>query len=314
VIGTSGINWQIKFAHKFSYRKFPFIFYTHDIRSQFFASKSEAFEKIHKFEIEAEKYNFEKSDGVMHKGDPEELKYLEGRIFDKINFPELQLSFLPYCSEDFFVPINKNKLSKGDREFHLVYVGCFLVQHDKVIIPLINKLLNQKIHVHIYPSGFTLHLQKGEEEEYMKDFFSTCSNNPYFHLHDTLPPKNLISEISKYDFGIFPYISILENRIEPFFTTGNKIASYLEAGLPVIVEEHFKFLNKFLKSYKLGISYNTKNILNLNKKLKSLNYPLFQKRIEKAREDFSVEKHFKRLEDFVEKVVDKKNNSIKNSK
>ncbi|MDO8516833.1 MAG: hypothetical protein Q7S33_01800 [Nanoarchaeota archaeon] len=307
ILGSSGINWQIKLARKYFFKKDPFIFYTYDIRSQFFASKQEALEKNPGFELEAEKYNFEHCDGVIHKGAPDELNYIERRIFDKINFPDLQLSFLPYCSKDFYVPLNKNKLSKKDKELHLVYVGFFWTGQGKEISEFFNKILNQKIHLHIYPIALAYHLPKEQEKEYTQNFFSQCIHNSYFHIHETLPPKKLISEISQYDFGIYPYISRSKNNLEPIFCTGNKIASYLEASIPMVFTKDLNYLEKLMKSYGLNISYDEKNISILNKRLKSLNYPLLEKKVEKAREDYSVEKNFDRLEEFIKQVVTKKN-------
>ena len=62
---------------------------------------------LKKFEINSEKFCFEKADGIIHKGAPDELKFLEGRIFEKINFAPLQLTFHPYCSKEFMIPFNK---------------------------------------------------------------------------------------------------------------------------------------------------------------------------------------------------------------
>ncbi|MDO8516832.1 MAG: hypothetical protein Q7S33_01795 [Nanoarchaeota archaeon] len=310
VIGVVGGHWLIKCVHKLFYKKYPFIFHTFDIRSQAYFSMQQALSLMPKFETEAEKYIYEVGDGIIYKGAPDELKYLEGRIFDKINFSELQLNFLPYCSKDFFVPLNKNKLSKKDKELHMVYVGSLVVEMAKETSEFFNKILNQKIHLHVYTIDIASHLSKEKEKEYIKNIFSSCINNPYFHLHETLSPKELIPEISKYDFGLFPWIKsdsdLSKNNIMARFCMSNKTASYLEAGIPVVFDTEYTYLNKLMKSYGLDLSYNDKSILTLNKRLKSLSYPLLEKKVEKTREDYSVEKNFDRLEDFIKKVVAKK--------
>lgn len=57
------------------------------------------------------------------------------------------------------------------------------------------------MHMHIYT--FVSHLPKNEEEKYLKNYFDEIKDNPYFHLHAPLGPKELIPEISKYDFGLW---------------------------------------------------------------------------------------------------------------
>ena len=62
---------------------------------------------------------FENSDGIIHKGSPDELnpEYVNDRVLGpNIKLPKFKLSFPPYCSMDFIVPINNKKLSKKDKE------------------------------------------------------------------------------------------------------------------------------------------------------------------------------------------------------
>lgn len=306
VIGLSGINWQVKFARKYFYKKIPFIFFTHDMRSHFFESKKSALKQNLEFEIEAEKYNFENADGIIHKGAPEGLEAIQGRIFNKVKLPKLQLSFEPYCSKEFQVPINKDKLSKKDKELHLVYVGFFWTNQGEAGSHFFNKLLDQKIHLHLYITGIGDDLSKEEKLDYLNDFFPGCKENKYFHIHPTLPPKDLIPEISKYDFGLFPLIPLSKENIEPKFCASNKIASYLEAGLPLITPEELIFLNKTLKSYGLDIIYNDKNIMGLNKRLKKLDYEDLINKLKKMREEYSIEKNINKLQEFIEEVIKNK--------
>jgi hypothetical protein len=114
VIGMAGNNWQLKLAHKYFFKKYPFVYFPYDILSHFFSSREEALKSEiapRVAEMEAEKYLFENSDGIIHKGAPDELEPLNGRIHEKIEFCPLQLNFQPYCSKEDVIPINKNKLS-----------------------------------------------------------------------------------------------------------------------------------------------------------------------------------------------------------
>ena len=255
-------------------------------------------------------YN-ENADGIMHKGAPDELEIIQGRIFDHINFAKLQLSFMPYCSREFSVPINKGKLSKKDKEIHIVYPGFLANDSDSVkkFMFYFDNILKQKIHLHIYT--FVSHLPKNEEEKYLKNYFDKIKDSPYFHLHSPLGPKELIPEISKYDFGLWLSYETNESNIEHNYAVGNKVSSYLEAGLPMIYHENTVFLNKLMKSYGLQIPFNEKNISELKKRLSKLNYSKLIKNIEKLRKEFDMDANFPRLQEFFEKVVEKSKISLK---
>lgn len=301
-VGLSGNNWQLKMVHKYFFKKYPFIYFPYDLISFFFNSKEEAIEKgIKPFELEAEKYCLENSDGIIYKGDPEALKIFDGKTLYRANVQKLQLNFLPYCSKEFTVPINHNKLSKKDKEIHLVYPGFLLSKNESIkeISWTLKEILKQRIHIHMY--GLVTHISKSESDSYFKNLFEKFYKNKYFHIHNPLAAKEIVKEISKYDFG-FHFIYLF-NIPETKFHTSNKLSTFLEAGLPILYHEDGKFFDKLLSSYNLKLSYNKKNLKNLGKNLKKLNYPVLVKSVEKARENFDMDKNFPKFEEFMERVV-----------
>jgi len=302
IIGVSGSNWQLKLAHKYFFKKYPFIYFPYDILSHFFNTPEDISKRgPPKFELEAEKYCFENSDGIIHKGDPNELNFLKKTAYKRITPVNKQLSFLPYCSKEFNIPINKNKLSEKDNRLHIVYPGFFFADPKSFeeYLKIFNDFFKQKIHIHIYST--VNHISKEEESKYSKNLFKELLYNKYFHLHNPIEPKELIPEISKYDFGCwFAYRFDLS---EIKFHTGNKIASFLEAGLPIIYNAECRFLDKLLRYYDIGVSFNKQNAINLKKRVKKLNYKKLEKNVIKAREDFDMDKNFPRLESFIEEVI-----------
>lgn len=314
VIGIAGNNWQLKLVHKYFLKKYPFIYFPYDILSHFFTSKEKALEAgTLLFEIEAEKYLFENSDGIMHKGAPEELESVKGRIFKNINLAPLHLSFMPYCSKDFNVPINKNKISKKDKEFHIVYTGFISnnAEHRAKIIQYYKDLMKQKIHLHIYL--IVPHISKEEEQKYIQDLLAPVINNKYLHLHEPLDPVSLIPEISKYDFALWQSYETNPENLEPKYAAGNKISTYLEAGLPIIYNINSIFLHKILSEYKIPVSFTEENIKNIKIRLEKLNYNKLANLVVKAREDFDMDKNLPRLEEFIKKVVSYKKNKSQKS-
>ncbi len=309
VIGRGTPDIPIAFF-RILFRNYPFIYFPYDIRNQ----GDIEFEKKKDYwlEIKAERFLFENSDGILHKGAPEELnlKYMNGRILgNNIKLSRLQLAFHPYCSKEFIIPLNKDKLSKKDNEIHIVSVGGISKQKKEFYEFIFNsyrKIPENKIHIHFY---FCYDVNKEfnykEWELSVKDFMkdSNVLARKYFHIHPPLNPKKVSLEISKYDFGAAGDYNIYkENGIEPLFSIGNKMSSYFEAGIPFIFGKNYKFMKRLAQKYDIAI-YWPKSFKNFRKYLKSLDYKKLEKNIVKAREDFSMEKHFPKLMKFVEEVV-----------
>jgi hypothetical protein len=310
VIARAKPSWPCAMMRILFWRT-PFIYFPYDIRSEDCISLEAAKKKgLKKFEINAEKFCFEMADGIIHKNDPNELSLLEGRIFKKINFAPLQITIHPYCSEEFIVPFNKNKLSKKDKEIHIVQVssvGSVDIKEISFLVDYFKEFIKNKIHIHLYTKPNTL-----LKEEIIKSFenaYEKEMNSKYFHLHEPLDPKELIKETSKYDFGIFilPPTDKENIPLDTQLSLGNKQASYLEAGLPFFYPPEIKYLDSIMNSYGLRLYMRDKDdIKNIKKNVKRLNYAALEKKVKKIREEFLMEKHFPELEKFVKEVVDRK--------
>ncbi len=294
------------------FRKTPFIYFPYDLHVHWVPTIELArrTRNLSILEIISEKFCFEHSDGIMHKGAPDELNHINGRILGKnVKLPKFIINFHPYCSREFIVNINKNKLSKKDKEIHIVFVGTEGKASKENYFSRLSEfkdIIKQKIHVHLY---LGLNIESNENSS-IKSFFNEYKDFPdigYFHLHKSLDPKKLIKEISKYDFGAGPQGGqYYEFDLDPKFCTGNKIATYLEAGIPAIYRKEVIFINKILKDYNLGLIWPEK-IKDSKSFLKNQNLKKLQKNLLKMREDFLIEKQFPRLEEFIEMIVENKN-------
>ena len=286
------------------------VYFPYDIRSAKGSSKKfiKKAHKIPEFEFKSEKFGIEKSDGILFTGGPEEIENLNEEVFGanpKITSP--LLNFNQYCSEEFIVPLNKNKISKKDGEIHTVYVGSIGsmgMRADNYLLQYFSAFVEQKIHVHIYASRSTMSDSKFIDPSYKEG--AKLLDSEYFHLHDPLSPHGIIKEISKYDFGLlFPSEPIPKDRPEKGgYSTSNKIASYLEAGIPLIYYDKYISIHNILKKYGLDIRVgDIEDVVNLKKKLKKSNYRELERRVIEARKDFLMETQFPRLEKFIKDVV-----------
>ncbi len=293
---------------KKSFWRWPILYFPYDIRGLCYPNKSIA-KKIglSTLEIYSERFCFENCSGIMHKGDPEELKYLDKCLLGtNIKFAP-SISFLPYCSKEFSVPIKKSKTKS--KEIHTVYVGAMGADKLNTTNYLFEKskeIIKQKIHIHVYTKANTLSIEKGFNK--MSNHAKKFITSEYFHIHPSLDPKSLIKEISKYDFGIWIYdnISPLNKlSLEPKFATGNKFVSYLEAGIPFLYSKDFEFMDKLMKKYKLDC-LGIKDVKDIRKTINKVNYPILLKRVANTRKSLDMDKHFPELESFINRLSQNK--------
>jgi len=315
-IGKAKPNWYIALLRILFFRKTPFIYFPYDLRNQY--TPEYVKKTVPNFEIKAEKYCFENSDAIIHKGAPEELesKYINGRsLGDNVKIPEKQLNYSPYCLKEFIVPINK-KLSEKDKDIHIVHVGGIKKMNDeffsKNCFENFGDIIKQKIHMHLYfCNDVKEKIDIEAEHEFIKSFIEKNKDFPninYLHIHDSYNPKALIKEIAKYDYGTFiPLVDDNNADLEWKFCSGNKIATYFEAGIPLFHDSKTPYIGRILKSYDVDLVY-PENLKDIKKMIKKLNYKKLQKNVLKAREDFLMDKHLERLEEFIKEVVE----SVKN--
>lgn len=296
VLGRAPPNWLCAIFAKY-FKKYPFVYFPYDIRSFSYPTIKDAVSGgVPKFEINSERYCFENTDGIIHKGDENELNILNKTLLGDINITCPTFYFFPYCLKEFAVPINKkDKISLKQKGIHLVYVGH--VPDDAGWMDGLNKIINQGIYLHLYSR--TNNITDKEEKKRVTAVLGNSLKNKFLILHDTISQKELAREISRYDYGIYSYC--ISGKKGYSNATGNKIPSYLEAGLPIIYPDYYLSAGKFLEENKVGIKLSDFN--KLKKILKTTNPSKIKKNIIKTRDFLSIENQVELLENFFKKVV-----------
>lgn len=291
-----------KIMHLFS--KTPFIFFPYDVNLLRYNDKK-FFQKagIPPFEMKAEHYLFTHADGVFFKGDEYgavkkiiPLKVPIGRMF-------------PYAMGEYIVPFSSSKLSKKDKEIHVVFLGFLVLKPTGKNalgflpgIDILKGFADNKVHIHLYSSQYDSWIKENVLED--------LKNNSYIHFHKPLGQHEIISEISKYDYGLctsqFDYNII--NKEFAALGPGNKTANYLEAGIPCLfgpcsfAEDH-ECTRAELRKYNLDLAFTDKEFPFLKKKLKSYNYKKLIKQVALAREEFRMERHINEFESFLREAI-----------
>jgi len=288
IIGVVGHPIFLSATIKKIFKKIPFIYFPYDVISLKYKDINNNYilDKTPKIELKSEKYCFENADGIIFKGD--EFKYVKDMI--KTNTPVLQ--FLPYCLKENIVPLNENKLSKKDGELHLVYLGTFA---DDLWEGL-KEILNQKIHLHFYSRQYNLISHSKKHKFFLK--------NKYFHFYKHVSQSKISKEISKYDFGGWfssPDFKVYKKEWIGA-ASGNKLATFIEAGIPFICSKDMVFIHSIIKKYNLGVAVNKNQMKNLGPLLKKFDNKKFIENIEIARKELEFESNIHKLEKFFEDV------------
>jgi len=178
---------------------------------------------------------YENANKIITKGAVNELKYLHGiyKIYNKPHFP---FNFL--IERKHLVIKDKKSIDKNN--IQLVFIGGLSLKDD--CITAFEKILkDNKISLHIYTHSSL---------EFFKNKIS--ANNIIFHSF-IKDHKQLMKEISQYDFGLSFSYSFKHEYLQSKMASGLRIYDYITAGLPVIVDDKHELMANLIKENNFGI-------------------------------------------------------------
>tara|TARA_Y100000310_G_scaffold262419_1_gene272096 strand:- start:19219 stop:20298 length:1080 start_codon:yes stop_codon:yes gene_type:complete len=274
VCGGSLISvWLFVFLIKLFKKKTEIIFFRYDIENFRLFPKGFIKKFIRYLIIVLEKFCFLSSHKFIHKGFYDELKML--KFYNKIkNKPHyLFRDMLDKSLIQKFGP--SKKLSKSDKEIHVVYVGGLNVD-DGPDMPsfwkFIPKITDQKIHFHVYSRQPRHIINKLKETE---------KNNKYFHYEGFVNHRELIKKMGMYDFSI----SIVDYKNTPVAwqksAFGFKILDSIMAGILYIAPNNLTATAQFLEKNKVGMCYDYSNWYKIKHHISKIKVKSYQKNFEK---------------------------------
>ena len=238
-----------------------------------------------------------------------DLQIKRAEQLNHFRIPAHILFFPEYCWNNRTLENQK----KNDDELHIVSIGTISLEthgmYDCCYLELARLIINQRIHFHIYPPwcyrkdyhNYNIHFEKDYAQ-----FLELARLNHYLHIHDSLPVDQLLDEIKQYDFGIiaggFSGFGQRYSHFKPAYVEScysGRIADYLDAGLPILINQEVFFDYWLLKRY--GVSFDLKMVLKPSFKSK---LTLFAKNFQvkncmmQARSTLSILKNATRLEKF----------------
>lgn len=244
-----------------------------------------------------------------------DLQVKRAQQIDHCRIPDRLLFYPEYCWNT-----ERPLASKfDDNEIHIVSVGTISLEtygmYDCCYVELVKRIVAQGIHIHFYPpwhyrKDFKQQHGPSFEKDYA-DFIELQKTTPYFHIHDSLPVDKLAEQLGKFDFGIISggckefgqrYSHFKPVYVEACYS--GRITDYLDAGLPVIINEEVVFDYRLLKRY--GVSVDLKKILHPGFKeellrLKKSN--AYKSQIPFVRKTLSISQNAHRLANFYADVM-----------
>jgi len=260
-------------------------------------------------EFKLEKYCLENADAFIFKYPKEILEKFKSFGY---SIKGQYLYYADYCIPENFIKIDYNK-DLSDK-IKLAFIGPVANKSEKhlkirqhIMPHRLIKITNEiKLYFNLYSQSFdnkVLENKKSYEKKY-NDFYLLEQSN-LFKVKGNYNGKQLIYEISSNHFGLnhvnkFDYYNMIE------YGNQNKLANYLEAGLPMISFNEMKHIDSILKKYNIGFSIELKD---LNKDyFKSINYKEMLKSIELVRyNEYNLYKNAPRLDKFIQELIGNQN-------
>ncbi len=237
---------------------------------------------------------------------------------DGFDLPPNILIFPEYCEAEVESTADLRARRDSD-EVHVVSVGTFSLEkqgwYDSGYLTLARRLVDQGVHFHIFPHWF---YQKSKSsvfgwsaENDLSDFYDLQKTTPYLHLHQSLSIEDLRRELPKYDFGIIAGGSEgLGQRLEHLKKSymdscySGRIADYLEARQPILINPEVSFNFYILKRYGVVVDLNGVLSPGFRETLLSIKRdPSWNARLDAAARSWSLAANAPRLTNFYERVI-----------
>lgn len=202
-------------------------------------------EYVHRRRLRHEKFVFERADALIFNS-PHVLEIAHG-LYNIRGEALVVPNAVPAAD----VPQRSlTKLSPLDGECHMVFVGHI----NQPKLDRLRQVADQGLHVHLYTY---------QTSTFKATLLRACADHPYLHDHGSLPYRELLIQLTQYDYGLALWYQGATDR---FFDASlpSKLFDYLASEVPVIVGS-YKALVDFVSSHNCG--FVVQNVSEIREKL-----------------------------------------------
>jgi len=256
--------------------------------------------KIIDTDIETEKYILNQASAIVHRY-PQQVaeEWLESHGEKCAN-----IEFQSYSCQE-FTAYSDDKLSISDGVIRAVFAGGLVPFSDRHapelypelgMIHVFRHLLELGMEVNVFHSP---HSTAIDEDHHFRPYMDLAEEFPRFKFLGSHPPDQLAKEICIYDFGIllskmdFEVLKVTDRLLRG--AVGTKLFSYLEAGLPVIVNAEYVEMARIVTENGLGIAITSHNLDSLEARIKNFDYKQSVKNIRQFNDRHNMDGEISRL-------------------
>jgi hypothetical protein len=214
--------------------------------------------------------------------------------------------FPEYCWNSTSLP-----LPRAEKSIHIVQVGWMGFEtrgvDDTGSFRLLEQFVNAGCHVHIYAHPAFPAMGSKDFVTLFADYLRLAAETGRLHLHPTVPPDQLIEEISKYDFGFnicnamvldIPWRTVNSRRFP--YCGSSRMFDYLDAGLGLLLSPELKLM---IHQFRVtGMVVDGTALLRSGRILEGL-HRAPRGHVAAARERLSIGRHIPRLAAFYERIA-----------
>ena len=207
------------------------------------------------------------------------------------------------CAE--FISYSDRKISDEDGVIRLVFGGN-LVPVDKNHPPsLFPETTMHQAFGDILEQGIAIdllhvpHAPLPEDYPSYTDYHELARRFERFRIMEGVPPDSFSERIADYDFGILLFhfdpdiVRLGQGQVKGVIAT--KIFSYLEAGLPVLVNAEYENMAAFVEGNGLGIAVHSSEIGDIAGKIAAFDYEASVSNIKRYNEEHGMGREIHRL-------------------
>ena len=143
------------------------------------------------------------------------------------------------------IPVRtKKKLSRKDSIPNICYIGGISLRGYRNYIPLFRRILESGYHLHVYSSS---------SSEIKREYERKLIDKGDLNIYDGKPPLKLQAEITRYDYGLVPFL-MKKDILHVDFALPNKFFEYLTSGLRIIATP-IRSIKRMMEQDDIGFVY-----------------------------------------------------------
>jgi len=219
-----------------------------------------------------------------------------GRNIPVINFPE-------YCWDR-----TELRAPRGDGQTHIVQIGYMGFEargeNDVACFQVIRAFVEAGCHFHIYMHPSFPAIGSSPFNFLFRDYLKLASDTGRIHIHPTLPPDQLISALTQYDFGFnmlnggtydnIPWTRMNAARLP--YCGSSRLFDYLDAGLGMLVDGTLSYMRHTFGPY--GVIFDGTELVRTGQIPGVMKRRPSQEQIFRARRALSITENVHRLTKF----------------